>query len=191
MNIIERIKISNISKKSSLYNDNFVLGKDETLKPKFTTIFGENYSVNVYYLRVSSPELNLEKNSININLPMSYKNNNNQNLLNVILLKMYTKIAENEIENVLEEARHIFKFAPENYEIKKIAGSLAYCNTDLQSFIINPFITMYSKEILRYIIFHEFCHLKYKNHCKKFYNMLKKYIPNYEKIAKQIPNLKY
>ncbi len=191
MNIIKRIKSSNINRKANLDNNSFILGKDESLKPKFTTIFDKNYSVNVYYLRISSPELNLEKNSININLPMNYRKNNNQDLLNVILLKMYKKIAENEIENIMEEARHIFGFAPENYEIKKIAGALAYCNTDLQSFIINPYIVMYSKEIVKYIVFHEFCHLKYKSHGKKFYEMLQKYVPNYEKISKQIPNLKY
>ncbi len=191
MNIIKRIKNSNINKKTDFDNNSFILGKDESLKPKFTTIFDENYSVNVYYLRISSPELNLEKNSININLPMNYRKNNNQDLLNVILLKMYKKIAENEIENIMEEARHVFGFAPENYEIKKIAGTLAYCNTDLQSFIINPYIVMYSKEIIKYIIFHEFCHLKYKSHGKKFYEILQKYVPNYEKISKQIPNLKY
>ena len=50
---------------------------------------------------------------------------------------------------------------------------------------------MYSKDIIEYIIFHEFCHLKYKTHSKKFYDMLKKYKPNYENIARQIPNLKY
>ena len=33
---------------------------------------------------------------------------------------MYTKIAENEIENIMEKARHTFGFAPEDYEIKKI-----------------------------------------------------------------------
>lgn len=191
MNIIKRIKSTNINRKANLDNNSFILGKDESLKPKFTTIFDRNYSVNVYYLRISSPELNLEKNSININLPMNYRKNNNQDLLNVILLKMYKKIAENEIENIMEEARHIFGFAPENYEIKKIAGTLAHCNTDLQSFIINPYIVMYSKEIIKYIIFHEFCHLKYKSHGKKFYEMLQKYVPNYEKISKQIPNLKY
>lgn len=190
MNILKRIKSINTNEKSNL-NNNFILGKDETLKPKFTTIFGTNYSVNVYYLRINSPELNLEKNSININLPMSFRKNNNQELLNVILLKMYKKIAETEIENILEKARHIFGFAPENYEIKKISNSLAFCNTDLQSIIINPYIAMYSKDIIEYIIFHEFCHLKYKNHSKKFYEMLKKYKPNYETIAKKIPNLKY
>lgn len=190
MNILKRVKTINTKEKSNLDN-NFILGKDETLKPKFTTVLGKNYSVNVYYLKISSPELNLEKNCININLPMNFRKNNNQSLLNVILLKMYKKIAENEIENIMEKSRHIFGFAPENYEIKKIQNSLAYCNTDLQSIIINPYVAMYSKEIIEYIVFHEFCHLKYKNHTKKFYELLRKYKPNYEQIAKQIPNLKY
>ena len=191
MNILKRVKTSNTNEKTNSNDNNFILGKDETLRPKFTTIFGTNYSINVYYLRISSPELNLEKNCININLPMNFRKNNNQELLNIILLKMYKKIVENEIENIMEKARHTFGFAPENYEIKKISNAFAYCNTDLQSIIINPYIAMYSKEIIEYIVFLEFCHLKYKNHSKKCYEMLNKYKPNYEKIAKQIPNLKY
>lgn len=190
MNILKIAKSINTKEKTSLDN-NFILGKDETLQPKFTTILGKNYSINVYYLRIPSPELNLEENYININLPMHFRKNNNQNLLNTILQKMYTKIAENEIENIMEKARHVFGFAPENYEIKKITNALGYCNTDLQSIIINPYIAMYSRDIIEYIVFHEFCHLKYKNHTKKFYDMLEKYKPNYQKLAKQIPNLKY
>ena len=50
---------------------------------------------------------------------------------------------------------------------------------------------MYSKEVIEYIVFHEFCHLKYKNHTKQFYAMLRKFKPNFETIAKQIPNFKY
>ena len=101
MNIFKKSNISNINKYNSFTKDNFILGKDETLMPKFTKIFGLNYSVNIYYLKIEKPELNLEESCINIHLPMNYRKNNNQNLLNVILLKMYTKIAENEIENIM------------------------------------------------------------------------------------------
>ena len=104
---------------------------------------------------------------------------------------MYTKIAENKIENIMEKARHLFGFAPEDYEIRKIPGKLASCNTELQLIFVNPYITMYSEEIVEYIIFHEFCHLKYKTHSKKFFELLKKYKPNYIKIENQIQNLKY
>lgn len=191
MSILNIVKLSNTKENINYTNDNFILGKDETLDPKFTKIFGLNYAVNVYYLKISKPELNLEKNSVNIHLPMKYRKQNNQALLNIILLKMYTKIAENEIENIMEKARHTFGFAPEDYEIRKLNGSLAATNKDLQSITINPQIVMYSKDIVEYVVFHEFCHLRYKNHTKQFYDMLKKYKPNFETIAKQIPNLKY
>lgn len=191
MNILNIVKSANIKRNTYYTKDNFILGKDETLNPKFTKIFGFNYTVNVYYLKISKPELSLEKDSINIHLPMKYRKQDNQNLLNVILLKMYTKIAENEIENIMEKARHTFGFAPEDYEIKKLSGILATTNKDLQSITINPYIVMYSKEIIEYIVFHEFCHLKYKNHTKQFYDMLRKFKPNFEAISKQIPNLKY
>lgn len=193
MNIFAKTsyKSSITQKKTSSYLDNFILGKDETLQPKFTRIFGTNYSVNIYYLKIKSPELNLERNSITINLPMTFRKNNNQELLNVILLKMYTKISELEIENIMEKARHSFGFAPEDYEIRKMANSLADCNKETQTIYINPSISMYRKEVIEYVIFHQFCHLKYKTHSKKFYDMLKKYVPNYESLSKELPNLKY
>ena len=193
MNIFSRIIDKSIytQKKNININENFILGKDETLKPKFARILGINYSVNVYYLKIKSPQLNLSQNSINIYLPIQYRKNDNQNLLNIILLKMYTKIAEQEIELIMEKARYSFGFAPEDYEIEKMVDTLASCNKDLQTISINPYISMYRKEIIEYIIFHEFCHLKYKTHSKKFYNMLKQYKPNYESIAKQLPNFKY
>ena len=190
MNILRRTKAINTKEKSN-FNDNFILGKDETLLPKFTRIFGTKYSVNVYYLRVQKPELNLTNSCINIHLPISFRKQNNQDLLDVILLKMYTTIAEKEIENVMEKARHTFGFAPEDYEIKKMKSTLAHFDNNSQSLLINPYIVMYAKEIVEYVVFHQFCHLKYKTHSKKFYEMLKKYVPNYETLARQLPNLKY
>ena len=50
---------------------------------------------------------------------------------------------------------------------------------------------MYSQEVVDYVILHEFCHLKYKNHTKSFYSMLKTYMPNYEKIEKKLEKVSY
>lgn len=190
MLFLNKVKSSNIKENGTIENE-FIFGKDETLLPKFTNIFGVSYSVNVYYLKIQKPELYLSNNSININLPIKYRKRENQDLLNIILFKMYKKITESELENIFEKARHTFGFAPEEYEVRKMEKTLANCNTDLQTIFVSPYISMYSKEVIEYIIFHEFCHLKYKTHSKKFYNMLSEYVPNYEKIAKQIPNLKY
>ncbi len=190
MNILKRIKV-NSSKGNKVSSNNFILGKDDTLLPKFTRIFGLEYNVNFYYIKTKKPGLTINDSEINIYLPMNYRNNSNQSLITAILYKMYEKITEVELENILEKARHDFGFAPEDYEIKKIPGLLASCNKEIQKIFVNPYISMYSKEIIEYIVYHEFCHLKYKNHSKQFYALLKKYKPNYLSIEKQIANLKY
>lgn len=186
-----KVKSANTKENRVLDDEVFFFGKDETLMPKFTNIFGKSYSVNVYYLRVQKPELNLLNDNINISLPISYRKRENQDLLNAILFKMYKKITESELESIFEKARHDFGFAPEDYEVRKMEKTLATCNYDLQTIFVNPYISMYSKEVIEYIVYHEFCHLKYKTHSKKFYDLFAEYKPNYEKIAKNMPNLKY
>ena len=49
----------------------------------------------------------------------------------------------------------------------------------------------YKREIVEYVILHQFCHLKYKTHCKKFYEMIQKYIPEYKKYEKEIQEYEY
>lgn len=191
MNIFKSIKLKESRTNKTFTNDNYLFGKDETLEPKIVKIFGIKYSLNIYYLKIKNPELNIEKNNVNIFLPFRYRKQNNQSFLNSILLKMYTKISENEIENIMEKARHVFGYTPEDYEIKKIPGYIATFNKELQSITVNPYISMYSKDIIEYIVFHEFCHLKYKTHSKKFNELLEKNKPNYKEIEKQIQNLKY
>ena len=66
----------------------------------------------------------------------------------------------------MEKARHDFGFAPEDYEIKKMKSTLAHFDNNTQSILINPYIVMYAKEIVEYVVFHQFCHLKYKTHSK-------------------------
>lgn len=191
MNILKLVKSSNSKIINANTKENFIMGKDEILEPKTIKIFGIYFTLNIYYLKIKSPELNIQKNIVNIFLPIKLRKQNNQILLNNILLKMYTKITENEVEIIMEKARHQFGYAPEDYNIYKIPGALATFNKELQSITINPYISMYSKDIIEYIVFHEFCHLKYKTHSKKFYVLLEKNKPNYKVIEEQIQNLKY
>ena len=52
--------------------------------------------------------------------------------------------------------------------------------------IINPELFQFKREIIEYVIIHEFCHLKYKSHGKRFLEMVQKYVPNYKKYDNEI-----
>lgn len=159
--------------------------KENTTNIQVVKILGKNYDVKVMYKNIKTPELNLDQNQIiKIELPLKYKKMGNAQILNLAIEKMYEQIAENEIESIMEKERIILGIAPEEYEISKMKNELAKCQG--QKITINPEIMKYKREMIEYLIAHEFCHLKYKTHCKKFYEMLEKSVPEYEKYQKEL-----
>ena len=147
-------------------------------------LFGENISVRVIYSKIKNPELELIGKNISVFLPNKYKKGGNISIVKLALEKMYDEIARIEIEKVMEETRIMLNgLAPEYYEIKRMTNKLAKCSTGEKIIIINPDIIKYKKDVLKYIVLYEFCHLKYKSKVKGFYKMLEKYMPDYQKYS--------
>lgn len=151
-------------------------------------ILGTIYNLKVSYKNISVIECNMENNIIKVNLPKKYKKIDNESMTDILIDKMYFKIAEKELEGIMEKTRLMVGFAPEDYEIVEMKDCLAKC-TDDKKILINPRIIKYDRKIIEYIILHEFCHLKYKNHTKSFYNLVQRYVPDYSKY--EIKNIKY
>ena len=151
-------------------------------------ILGTIYNLKVSYKNISVIECNMENNIIKVNLPKKYKKIDNESMTDILIDKMYFKIAEKELEGIMEKTRLMVGFAPEDYEIVEMKDCLAKC-TDDKKILINPRIIKYDRKIIEYIILHEFCHLKYKNHTKSFYNLVERYVPDYSKY--EINNIKY
>jgi hypothetical protein len=138
--------------------------------------------VKIIYKNIKVAELNVEDKLIKISLPNKYKKANNEKILDMAIYKMYEQIAKVEVERAMEKTRILLGFAPEDYEIKKISNGLGKCEDN--KITINPEIVKYDRNIIDYIILHQYCHLKYKNHCKSFIKMLEEYEPNFEKYEK-------
>ena len=170
--------------KISLQSREYAIEKDPVV------IFGRNFRLRIFYKNIKISELNLLGKDIQVFLPNKYKKIGNVKILNIALDKMYASIAKDEIERVMEKTRLTLGFAPEDYEIKKIHGALANCSDD-KKITINPEVVKYDRNVIEYIILHEFCHLKYKTHCRKFYELLESFMPNYRLYARQIENMKY
>ena len=154
-------------------------------------IFGKNYDVKVEYKNIKTPELNIRENSeIEIILPNKYKKIGNEQILKMSIEKMYEQIANQEIDNIMEKVRIMLGIAPEEYVITRMNNTLGKC-TDGKIIFINPELMKYKKEIIEYVIAHEFCQLKYKTHGKRFYQILEKNIPEYKKYEREIQEYEF
>lgn len=163
--------------------------RKEYTKIKTVKVLGINYDLAIKYKAIKAPILSIEGYKILVTLPNRYKKLENSEIIKMLIEKMYDMVSKKEIERAMEKTRIMLQIAPEDYEIKRISGVLAKCSN--KKITINPDIAMYSRETIEYIVLHEFCHIKYKNHTKSFYNMLETYMTNYEKIEKELKGKAY
>lgn len=161
------------------------------IRNEIVKILGEDCKVKINYKNLKKPTLTVEGKNIKICLPNKYKKTDRDEILVMLIEKLYDMIAEKEIERAMEKTRKILGFAPEDYKLKRIKNGLAMCDKETKVIVINPDIVKYDREIIDYIVFHQFCHLQYKTHSKNFYEIIEKYIPNYKKIESKIESTNY
>ena len=174
---------------------NWILSKMQEYEENLSNIqsvkiFGKNYDVQVEYKNIKAPELNLRENyKIEIILPAKYKKVGNEQILKMSIEKMYEQIANTEIDDIMEKTRKMLGIAPEDYEIRKMEKTLGKCEDG--KITIAPELMQYKREVIEYVVAHEFCHLKYKTHGKRFYQIIEKYISDYKKYEREIQEYEY
>jgi len=150
------------------------------------SVLGKNLKLNIKYTK-SSNNIELIKKELEIDLllPIKYKNFNNMEIINSAIMKLYSKLAYTEIEDSLELARHILKFAPEDYKIEKLDGVFYKCKRN-KVLVISPDIMQFNKDIINTTILQAFCKIKHKINSKQYKETLENALNQYEKYKKQL-----
>jgi len=108
--------------------------------------------------------------------------NYNKKLIDTWYLEKTEKIFQERFSSMLE------KFDYKNVpilairEMKKRWGSFLNGN----KIFLNPKLIRMPKECIDYVIVHELCHLKYKDHNKKFFELFHKKYPKWEKVKDKL-----
>lgn len=165
-------------------------GEKKYIRNEVVKLLGDDCKVIINYKNLKKPTLTVEGKDIRICLPNKYKKLNRDEILVKLIEKLYDLVAEKEIEMSMERVRKLVGFAPEDYEIKRLENKIADCVKEEQLIYINPDIVKYDRETIDYIVLHQFCHLKYKTHSKKFIEMIENIIPNYSEYEKIVNLIK-
>lgn len=75
-----------------------------------------------------------------------------------------------------------------SFQLRKMTMRWGSCGRNGIIFL-NPELIKYSSSCIEYVIVHELCHLVHPNHDKKFYNLLKRTMPDWEKRKARLERL--
>ncbi len=72
-------------------------------------------------------------------------------------------------------------------KIRKVIAKWGGCTSD-QRIMLNTSLVHLPTRLIVYVIIHEACHLKIKNHSPRFRNLVEIYCPNYKILRKELKN---
>lgn len=149
-------------------------------------VLGEDYKLQIIHSNIiHKPEVLAQNNILYLYLPENVIEK--ESVIKTEIEKYYFKISESIINPIMQEVTTKVGIAPNSYKIKRLKRTWGNCSST-KNISLNVNLMKYSKHAIEYVILHEICHLKYMNHSKEFWNMVKTYMSDY-KMAKE--ELKY
>ena len=89
------------------------------------------------------------------------------------------------VSNSIEKYTKLLKQEPNKVRIKDIKYAWGSCSSN-RNISINKKLAKKDKQIIEYVVLHEMCHLKYMNHSKDFWNLVRNYMPEYQEYRRQL-----
>lgn len=92
----------------------------------------------------------------------------------------FKRIVEKHVNELIKQTGLV----PNKITIRQVKYAWGSCSNK-KNITINLELIKYSEQAIRYVILHEFCHIKYMNHSKYFWNLVEKYMPDYKQVKKE------
>lgn len=99
--------------------------------------------------------------------------------------------AYNQVINLFAFYKKVFKRDDTLLKFRKMKTRWGVCFTTENRITLTKATINIPLRLTEYIIIHEFCHFKYPNHSKKFYDYVKIYCPDYLERKKELKNFSY
>ena len=89
------------------------------------------------------------------------------------------------VNNSVQEYSKKLGISPNKVKLKNIKYAWGSCSSK-KNISINIQLATKEEQVIKYVVLHEMCHLKYMNHSKDFWNLVENYMPNYKMYKKKL-----
>jgi predicted metal-dependent hydrolase len=172
-----------ICKKLELFEANKHLYQNKQyIEGEIFLYLGKEYSLRIIALdSVKKPYTSLKDSELTVTVPLPGKTS--ESLIPLLVKKsvweFYSERAKEEVGGIVANYSKKFGVDPPTFKIKYQKKRWGSCSAD-NILRINFQLMMAPPEQLEYVVVHELCHIKEKNHSIKFWKHVGKLMPSYE-----------
>lgn len=147
---------------------------------------GEKYVINrtIYNKTKFGVKIDINENRFNVYVPEGLE----EDIIKKELDKIVKKILKNNTEIILQDRlpywSKITKIQYNQFKVRDAISKYGSCVPKTKVLHFSARLVMLPIEQIDAIIVHELCHIVYANHSKSFYDLVKKYIPDYDQKRK-------
>jgi predicted metal-dependent hydrolase len=146
---------------------------------------GRRYSLKVITTREDAQTVKLRSGRIEVITRI-----NDPVVIRKRLKKWYTEKSEDYFQKRLHHISQNIDWIQDTPSFKLIKMQKQWGSCSPEGVIhLNPWLIRAPSECIDYVITHELCHLKERNHSKKYYALLEKYYPNWEHVKTKLDGM--
>ncbi len=137
---------------------------NEKYKLEYTNNIGIKLKNNIFYINFKIKDYLIEKYIIKL------------------LIEKYTPKIQFYVNQLNKKT---YNFPIKNIELKYVKSKWGHCTYN-NTLMFNLKLLNSNQNILDYVIYHEICHIKHKNHSSNFWKEVSIYCPEHKKLRKQL-----
>lgn len=114
-----------------------------------------------------------------IYLPAGYEGENNSELIRLSLIDWMKKQAHKSVNSFVALHTHRYNLTPRSIKIKTQRSRWGSCgiHNDIN---LNWLLMLAPPEVMEYVVVHELCHIKERNHSARFWQLVAAHLPDYQ-----------
>ena len=146
---------------------------------------GKKYILRIYINKYNKEKIVVEDRFISV-----YTGNNfiNSEEIKEIYKSLLKNTSKDILDKRLKEISNSININYTSYKIRYMTTRWGSCISNNKTLNFNTKIAMLPLKVIDSIIIHELCHIIEPNHKKEFWNLVYKYMPDYDKYDKWLKN---
>jgi len=147
---------------------------------------GREYSLKILPAEeIKKPFVSFTGSEITVFIPESVSDELKPALVKKAIWNFYSERAESEVKKFLKFYSEKLRIDPPAFKVKYQKRRWGSCSAD-NVLRINFQLIMAPPEQLEYVVVHELCHVKEKNHSARFWNLVGELMPHYQVRRKSL-----